>query len=359
MLIRKQFKIETAHIVRNCSSERCSKSIHGHSAIIEVLLAGSGLDKGEMIFDFGLFKTTTPSISNFIDMFDHTLLIWAGDDPTVKQKMMELSDRFIITSFNPTAEALALMFVHVIQTLLDSIVMANGEKPILVHSVKYHETATGYAEAFYSDLSSGLFTSLLDTLNLTLSPTLAKGYGEIAFFTHQASADIRVPLAPQTTLTEKHPSYRETINAGLSTKLMTYEELDTDIVKRNAKIIKENFLKDTDLTKVVIYAIPRGGLWYAQRLAHILGIKEVKALNVAAIHIPSSIGYQKCIVVDDILDTGATAKTALRLSSIHFAEDDRLFTSLVYRDHATHLINCMSVLGHCVNTWVVFPWEIE
>ncbi|HCN16273.1 MAG TPA: 6-carboxytetrahydropterin synthase QueD, partial [Moraxellaceae bacterium] len=31
MRIRKLFKFENAHIVRNCSSDRCKYSIHGHS----------------------------------------------------------------------------------------------------------------------------------------------------------------------------------------------------------------------------------------------------------------------------------------------------------------------------------------
>ncbi len=33
MIIRKKFKFEGAHIVRNCSTDRCKKSIHGHLPI--------------------------------------------------------------------------------------------------------------------------------------------------------------------------------------------------------------------------------------------------------------------------------------------------------------------------------------
>ncbi|MBY0444649.1 MAG: 6-carboxytetrahydropterin synthase, partial [Burkholderiales bacterium] len=44
MLIRKLFKFENAHIVRNCSSERCRSSIHGHSYRVEVLLEANALD---------------------------------------------------------------------------------------------------------------------------------------------------------------------------------------------------------------------------------------------------------------------------------------------------------------------------
>jgi len=38
MLIRKLFRFENAHIVRNCSSDRCSRSLHGHSYVVEFLL---------------------------------------------------------------------------------------------------------------------------------------------------------------------------------------------------------------------------------------------------------------------------------------------------------------------------------
>ncbi|MBP8064536.1 MAG: 6-carboxytetrahydropterin synthase QueD, partial [Acinetobacter sp.] len=31
MIIRKLFKFENAHVVRNCTSDRCKRSIHGHS----------------------------------------------------------------------------------------------------------------------------------------------------------------------------------------------------------------------------------------------------------------------------------------------------------------------------------------
>ena len=41
MIIRKEFRVESAHIVRNCTSERCSHSIPGHSAVIKVFLEGN------------------------------------------------------------------------------------------------------------------------------------------------------------------------------------------------------------------------------------------------------------------------------------------------------------------------------
>lgn len=58
MRIRKLFKFENAPIVRNCSSERCKHSIHGHSYQIELILEAKRLDHGQMVYDFGLLKSS-------------------------------------------------------------------------------------------------------------------------------------------------------------------------------------------------------------------------------------------------------------------------------------------------------------
>jgi len=70
MRIRKLFKFENAHIVRNCSSDRCKYSIHGHSYQIELILEAHRLDHGQMVYDFGLLKS---SIKDIIDSFDHAI----------------------------------------------------------------------------------------------------------------------------------------------------------------------------------------------------------------------------------------------------------------------------------------------
>ncbi|TXT24104.1 MAG: 6-pyruvoyl tetrahydrobiopterin synthase [Rhodocyclaceae bacterium] len=78
MLIRKLFKFENAHIVRGCSTRRCSHSIHGHSYKVELLLEAHALDHGQMVYDFGLLKQGPRTL---IDAFDHAVAIWSGDDP--------------------------------------------------------------------------------------------------------------------------------------------------------------------------------------------------------------------------------------------------------------------------------------
>lgn len=70
MLIRKLFKFENAHVVRNCTSDRCKRSIHGHSYKVELLLKASKLDHGQMVYDFGLLKGV---IKDLFDSFDHAI----------------------------------------------------------------------------------------------------------------------------------------------------------------------------------------------------------------------------------------------------------------------------------------------
>lgn len=79
MLIRKLFKFESAHIVRGCSSRRCSRSLHGHSYRIELLLEAHSLDNGQMVYDFGLLKG---DVRDLIDAFDHAVTFWTATTPT-------------------------------------------------------------------------------------------------------------------------------------------------------------------------------------------------------------------------------------------------------------------------------------
>lgn len=160
MKIRKKFNVESAHIVRNCSSDRCSHSIHGHSAIIEVLFSTKTflneepneirdiLDNGQMIMDFGLMKG---SIKNFIDTMDHTYLLATGESKEYKKFIKENCERWIELPFNPTAEMLSCWILHEIDKILIATQFNNGESQFSADSVRYHETATGYAEADEND----------------------------------------------------------------------------------------------------------------------------------------------------------------------------------------------------------------
>lgn len=152
MIIRKLFKFEGAHIVRNCSSDRCKKSIHGHSYVVEVFLESEKLDNGCMAYDFGLFKGT---IKDFIDSFDHCYSMWNKETPEYQKFINENSDRVAIMPISPSAEGYALMFAFVIDKILRNTVFTNGEDENLrLKKVIVAETVTGYAEADLFDVAA-------------------------------------------------------------------------------------------------------------------------------------------------------------------------------------------------------------
>jgi len=149
MVIRKLFRFNGQHIVRNCSSLRCKKSIHGHSYIVEVFFTAKGFDNGQMLLDFGLMKGT---IKDIIDSFDHAYSLWDKEDTKFKDFMTTESDRYIRMPVSPSAEAYSLMLLYIIDKIVDATEFNNGEKGVSVSSVRVHETATGYAESFREDL---------------------------------------------------------------------------------------------------------------------------------------------------------------------------------------------------------------
>lgn len=154
MIIRKKYLFEGAHIVRNCSSDRCKRSIHGHSYTVEVFFTADKFDNGMMLLDFGLTKGT---IKDFIDSFDHAYSMWDKESAPFQDFINENSARVITMPVSPSAEAYSLMFLRGIDAILKNTVLANGEGNVSVSSVRVHETATGYAEAFHTDLENPNF----------------------------------------------------------------------------------------------------------------------------------------------------------------------------------------------------------
>lgn len=148
MLIRKLFAFEGAHVVRHCTSQRCARSIHGHSYKVEVFIECDVLDHGQMVYDFGLLKG---SVKECIDAFDHTLVFWLDDDPDYIASCRRHSLRWIGLPVSPSAEQLSRVFFVCIDTLLQAAVKRNGEGDIRLQSIIVHETTTGYAQCFAKD----------------------------------------------------------------------------------------------------------------------------------------------------------------------------------------------------------------
>lgn len=150
MIIRKKFRYEGSHVVRNCASRRCSHSIHGHSAIVEILFYASRLDNAGMVMDFGLMG----ALKQIVDSFDHSHDMWDRESPEILDFFMRENERWVILPFNPTAEMLSLLFFAYAKHIIDHTEFSNGEGDIRIYSVRYHETETGYAEADATDFEN-------------------------------------------------------------------------------------------------------------------------------------------------------------------------------------------------------------
>ena len=148
MIIRKLFKFENAHIVRGCTSVKCRSSVHGHSYKVEVKLSSNYLDNGQMVYDFGLMKQ---HLKDLVEMFDHAITIWNGDSQEYKADMKKHSERWVELPVSPSAEQFSRVIFLMIERLLDLTNTINGEKEVKLHSVRVHETDTGYAECFAED----------------------------------------------------------------------------------------------------------------------------------------------------------------------------------------------------------------
>jgi len=157
MLIRKLFKFENAHIVRDCTTRRCSENIHGHSYKIEVLLESNYLDNGQMVYDFGLTKR---SIKEMIDSFDHAITLWSKDDVAYVSAMKTYSNRWIELPVSPSAEQFSRVIYLIVERILACTGMQNGEREVTLHSIIVHETETGYAQGFKEDAHSELMGSI-------------------------------------------------------------------------------------------------------------------------------------------------------------------------------------------------------
>jgi 6-pyruvoyltetrahydropterin/6-carboxytetrahydropterin synthase len=149
MIIRKRFRFEGAHIVRNCTSKRCRENIHGHSYEVEVFVKSDSLDNGFMVMDFVLLNKA----GEFIHSFDHSYTLWDKESEEVKKAVYLINNRIAEVPVSPSAEGYALLFLFAIDKIITNTIFRNGEGNVQLQSVRVHETQSGYAEAFREDLS--------------------------------------------------------------------------------------------------------------------------------------------------------------------------------------------------------------
>lgn len=163
MKITKEYKFEAAHIVRNCSSRRCSHTIHGHSYRVIVTIAGSNTDTAGMVIDFGLLKNT---FGKFLDVFDHSLMV-NHNDITMHNVADASSERVVYMPFNSSAENIALLILVICNKLINQFLFKKNENGMRVSQVQVFETATGSAIAEYSDMNGDLIDTVMNNFLLS------------------------------------------------------------------------------------------------------------------------------------------------------------------------------------------------
>ncbi|MFA5216176.1 6-pyruvoyl tetrahydropterin synthase family protein [Sulfuricurvum sp.] len=186
MIIRKLFKFENAHVVRGCSTQRCRASIHGHSYKVEVLFESQYLDNGQMIYDFGLMKR---GMKELIDSFDHGVAIWDGDDAEYIASMKEHSNRWVILPVSPSCEQFSRVLFLMLDRLLGSTQMINGEQGVKLHSIIVHETETGYAQAFEEDAYSELM-GVISLESIVFSHEVREGWSDSRLWEKMLSGEV-------------------------------------------------------------------------------------------------------------------------------------------------------------------------
>src|SRR5665648_690426 len=134
MIIRKRFRFEGAHIVRNCTSQRCRENIHGHSYELEVFLKSDKLDNGFMVMDFVLLNT----VAEFIHSFDHSYTLWDKEADEVKEAIYRINTRVAEIPVSPSAEGYALLLFFVINCIILKTKFVNGEGNVKLHAVRVH-----------------------------------------------------------------------------------------------------------------------------------------------------------------------------------------------------------------------------
>ena len=188
MIIRKLFKFENAHIVRNCSTRRCSENIHGHSYKVEVLLESNYLDNGHMVYDFGLTKLY---IKEFIDSFDHAITLWSKDNKEYINDMKKHSNRWIELPVSPSAEQFSRIFFVAIDKILNLTKMQNCEKEVKLNSIIVHETDTGYAQCFREDAYNENM-GIINIDDIIFSNQIKKEWSQENFWEKVKNSDILI-----------------------------------------------------------------------------------------------------------------------------------------------------------------------
>ena len=152
MKIQRVFRAETAHKVPGAYTCRCHH-LHGHSYRFEVEAQAKSADQAHMVIDFKLLETC--GIKDFLDGFDHAVVVPAGDElvPIIDRVNPQ---RHLIVPFLPTAEMIAKACFEVCSTILNEYTEPRGLSA-RVTAVRVYETVRGAAEYGIADAEGDQF----------------------------------------------------------------------------------------------------------------------------------------------------------------------------------------------------------
>ncbi|HKL71128.1 MAG TPA: 6-carboxytetrahydropterin synthase [Marinilabiliaceae bacterium] len=142
--LTKEFRFEMAHALHNYDG--LCKNIHGHSYILHVTVMGTPCKKSDnpklgMVMDFGQLKAIVNE--EIVSKLDHAVVMPSSYPQNQIENLGEITERVIVTDFQPTCENMLIDFVERIQPRLPH--------DIELFSLKLYETANSFAEWYAQD----------------------------------------------------------------------------------------------------------------------------------------------------------------------------------------------------------------
>lgn len=137
--VRKKISVEYAHQLFTSYTNLCHETIHGHSGIIELFMSCDKLNQDGMVIDFGEISNTIKN--KIMEHYDHALFMPKMFPSEYLDMIKKYNKRLTITDSNPTCEKFAEWIYWFVDHELKQI-----NKNIKLEKVRFHETATGYAE---------------------------------------------------------------------------------------------------------------------------------------------------------------------------------------------------------------------
>jgi len=133
--IAKTFTVESGHLLTKHPG--ACRFPHGHSRLIEIVVASDSLDARDMVCDFAELKAAA---SETVARFDHTFAL-NSTDPACPALQLAYGDRVVIfENTDPTSEVLAHEIFRAVRAKLPTAAGLRLER------VRVTETASSWAE---------------------------------------------------------------------------------------------------------------------------------------------------------------------------------------------------------------------